>query len=252
MKDPAFLFYPNDYIGGTMGMTFEEKGAYMEVLMMQFNRGHMTDHMIGQTIGQLWVKIKDKFDKDEKGLYFNRRLEEEQIKRKNYAKSRRNNKSGANQYSKNKPIKEKYGGHVTDHMTGHMEDVNENENRVVSGNENEKKRKRFIFKKALLDYGFRENLVDDWLMVRRTKKAANTETAFNGFITELEKEACDPNEVLTTCIQNSWSGFKHKWLKNLEHGKSTHQSSAEKNREELKAFSKVAKEHLRGSGLEDM
>jgi len=24
-KDPAFLFYPNDYIGGTMGMTFEEK-----------------------------------------------------------------------------------------------------------------------------------------------------------------------------------------------------------------------------------
>ena len=44
-KDPAFLFYPNDYIGGTMGMTFEEKGAYMDVLMMQFNRGHMTEHM---------------------------------------------------------------------------------------------------------------------------------------------------------------------------------------------------------------
>jgi len=36
-KDPAFLFYPNDYIGGTMGMTFEEKGAYIELLMLQFN-----------------------------------------------------------------------------------------------------------------------------------------------------------------------------------------------------------------------
>ena len=46
-KDPAFLFYPNDYIGGTMGMTFEEKGAYIELLMLQFNRGHMTTHMIG-------------------------------------------------------------------------------------------------------------------------------------------------------------------------------------------------------------
>ena len=33
-KDPAFLFYPGDWIGGTMGMTFEEKGAYMEILMM--------------------------------------------------------------------------------------------------------------------------------------------------------------------------------------------------------------------------
>ena len=47
MKDPAFLFYPNDWIGGTMGMTFEEKGAYMELLILQFNRGHMTTHMIG-------------------------------------------------------------------------------------------------------------------------------------------------------------------------------------------------------------
>jgi uncharacterized protein YdaU (DUF1376 family) len=46
-KDPAFLFYPNDYIGGTMGMTFEEKGAYIELLMLQFNRGHMDGHMIG-------------------------------------------------------------------------------------------------------------------------------------------------------------------------------------------------------------
>ncbi len=56
-KDPAFLFYPGDYIAGTMGMTFEEKGAYMELLMMQFSRGHMTSHMIDQVVGQLWDKI---------------------------------------------------------------------------------------------------------------------------------------------------------------------------------------------------
>jgi len=70
-KDPAFLFYPNDWIGGTMGMTFEEKGAYMELLMMQFNRGHMTTHMIGQTVGQLWVNIKDKFVQDKDGKWYN-------------------------------------------------------------------------------------------------------------------------------------------------------------------------------------
>ena len=32
-KDPAFLFYPNDYLGGTMGMTFEMKGAYIDLLI---------------------------------------------------------------------------------------------------------------------------------------------------------------------------------------------------------------------------
>jgi uncharacterized protein YdaU (DUF1376 family) len=128
-KDPAFLFYPNDYIGGTMGMTFEEKGAYMELLMMQFNRGHMTTHMIGQTIGQLWVNIQDKFKQDENGLWFNERLDIEKNKRKNFTDSRKNNISGTNQHTK-KPFKE--SGHMDGHMTSHME--NENINDISNDN----------------------------------------------------------------------------------------------------------------------
>ena len=124
-KDPAFLFYPNDYIGGTMGMTFEEKGAYMELLMLQFNRGHMTTHMIGQTVGQIWVKIQDKFVKDADGLWYNERLDMEKERRKTFTESRRNNVSGKNQHTKNK---EKEVGHMTTHMTGHMENVNINVN----------------------------------------------------------------------------------------------------------------------------
>jgi uncharacterized protein YdaU (DUF1376 family) len=121
MKDPAFLFYPNDYLGGTMGMTFEEKGAYIELLMLQFNRGHMTSHMIGQTVGQIWDKIQDKFIKDENGKYYNVRLEEEQNKRKTFTESRRNNILGSNQYTKKT-------GHKIGHMTSHMENENVIEN----------------------------------------------------------------------------------------------------------------------------
>lgn len=96
-KDPAFLFYPNDYIGGTMGMTFEEKGAYIELLMLQFNRGHMSLHIIQHMIGDIWDKIKDKFVQDENGLWYNKRLESEKTKRQNYNESRRNNRN-SNQY----------------------------------------------------------------------------------------------------------------------------------------------------------
>jgi uncharacterized protein YdaU (DUF1376 family) len=132
-KDPAFLFYPNDYIGGTMGMTFEEKGAYVDLLMLQFNRGHMTTHMIGQTVGQPWDNIKCKFVQDTNGLYYNVRLEQEVEKRKNYTASRRNNISGVNQYTKDGGHKR---GHMTTHMTGHttghMENVNVNENEDVT------------------------------------------------------------------------------------------------------------------------
>lgn len=124
-KDPAFLFYPNDWIGGTMGMTFEEKGAYMELLMMQFNRGHMEGHMIGQVVGQMWDKIKTKFVQDAEGKWYNVRLEEEQIKRKSFTDSRKNNLTGQNQYTKKK-------GHKKGHMTSHMEDENENVNNNIN------------------------------------------------------------------------------------------------------------------------
>jgi uncharacterized protein YdaU (DUF1376 family) len=128
-KDPAFLFFPNDYIGGTMGMSFEEKGAYIELLMMQFNRGHMTEHMIRQTVGQLWDTIKVKFIQDEKGLYYNKRLEEEQIKRKEFTNSRRNNLLGNNQHTKKAHKNTDKEGHVTEHTEGHMSKHMENRDR---------------------------------------------------------------------------------------------------------------------------
>ena len=124
-KDPAFLFYPNDWIGGTMGMTFEEKGAYMELLMMQFNRGHMEGHMIGQVVGQMWDKIKTKFVQDAEGKWYNVRLEEEKNKRKSFTDSRKNNLTGQNQYTKK-------SGHKKGHMTSHMEDENENVNNNIN------------------------------------------------------------------------------------------------------------------------
>ena len=125
-KDPAFLFYPNDWLGGTMGMTFEEKGAYLELLMLQFNRGHMTADMINHMVGHLWDKVKEKFIEDENGLWYNSRLELEQQKRKNFTKSRKNNLSGKNQFTSltNKGTLKKA------HMPPHME--NENENEVVN------------------------------------------------------------------------------------------------------------------------
>lgn len=133
MKDPAFLFYPNDYIGGTLGFTFEEKGAYIELLMTQFNRGHMTKHMIAQILGQnmdnIWSTISSKFKVDSEGLYYNERLELEQNKRKSYSESRRNNIKGVNQHTK----KNKKDAH----MTSHMENENRNENIII--NEKEKK-----------------------------------------------------------------------------------------------------------------
>lgn len=129
-KDPAFLFYPGDYVSGTMGMTFEEKGAYMDLLMLQFNRGHMNTHMIQHTIGHLWEQVKCKFIQDDEGLWYNVRLDIEKEKRKTFTESRRNNIK-----PKNKPKEEpSYETHMNSHMKPHMENENENINKDININ----------------------------------------------------------------------------------------------------------------------
>jgi len=129
-KDPAFLFYPGDYVSGTMGMTFEEKGAYMDLLMLQFNRGHMNTHMIQHTVGHLWEQVKCKFIQDNEGLWYNVRLDVEKDKRKTFTESRRNNMKPKDKPSYEPP----YETHMQPHMDSHMENVNEDINKDINNN----------------------------------------------------------------------------------------------------------------------
>ena len=46
MKNPAFLFYTSDFITGTLFMNNEEVGAYIRVLCMQHQKGHLTEEEI--------------------------------------------------------------------------------------------------------------------------------------------------------------------------------------------------------------
>ena len=81
-----------------------------------------------------------------------------------------------------------------------------------------KKDIRFNFKKSLSDFGIESNLIDDWVSVRKTKKATNTKTAFETIESELlkcENELkVDRNTAIKYAIEKSWSGFKSDWIKN--------------------------------------
>ncbi len=72
----------------------------------------------------------------------------------------------------------------------------------------------FVFKTSLLNYGFEKNLVEDFLKIRKNKKATNTETALNDFISEIEKTSREKNELFKIIVSKGWAGFKASW--NLE------------------------------------
>jgi len=131
----------------------------------------------------------------------------------------------------------------------HVEFVGQNPTHsTVNGNVNVnvndillKKETKFSFKDELIKYGFDSELVDEWLMVRKAKKAVNTKTAFNSFIFEVKKgnPNVDFNEVLKFCVQNSWAGFKNEWITNQKtniNGKST--NTQESREQAIREFGK--------------
>ena len=81
-------------------------------------------------------------------------------------------------------------------------------------NKNEKKEKNntYSFLAALLDNGFDEKLSREWMEVRKQLKAVNTETAFNSFMSQVQKHGGDRNHILRKCVERSWKGFNANWL----------------------------------------
>ena len=129
-KDPAFLFYPNDYMGGTMHLSRKIKGAYVDLMCLQFNMGKMTIDDIRTFLNtdfeECWFPIMHKFESDG-NHYWNKRLQMEIERRRAYSESRRANRL-------NKVLSGDKTNHMSDLMSdpvsAHME--TENENRTFS------------------------------------------------------------------------------------------------------------------------
>lgn len=165
-KDPAFLFYPGDWLGGTITFTRAQKGAYVDLLVAQFNQKSLSFADIKQILGtDFWMwetKLCSKFEKDENGLYFNHRLREEMIRRKLYTDSRKDNLAGS------------------PHMAPHMENENINEdiNKTVVKGRFDFEILWFIYPKKL---GKKEAERHFYASVKTDQDFTEIKTALNNF-----------------------------------------------------------------------
>lgn len=74
---------------------------------------------------------------------------------------------------------------------------------------------KFSFVEELRKLGANDQLINDWLAVRKTKKASNNQTSFSRFESQLSKANLDINTVLRICIERDWKGFDASWLANV-------------------------------------
>lgn len=118
-KDPAFLFYSSDFLTGTMFMSDIQLGKYIKLLCIQHQKGHLSEKDMLNICKRYDKDIFDKFTKDNDGKYYNIRLQKEIDKRRNYSKSRSDNR-------KNKITFENICFSYVKHMENENENINKN------------------------------------------------------------------------------------------------------------------------------
>ena len=131
-KDPAFLFYPQDFLIGCADLTMEERGQYITLLSLQHQKGTISEKTIRLTVGSASVYVLSKFKKDENGEYYNERLRNEVEKRSKFVGSRRENgKLGGRPRKPTKKLTktDRFSVGLATHNL--REDVNENEDLSV-------------------------------------------------------------------------------------------------------------------------
>ena len=175
MKDPAVLFYFQDFLVGTEFMTDDEVGKYMRILCHLADKGSLCKSQIlrickTSTIPEV---ISEKLLIDENGNYYQRRMREEREKRVNYSESRRINRT-----KKEDKICKTYDIH--------MENENENENIIEDKSKREELlRKREIeFKSEVFEFieKYNETMLNKFCNYWTEKNKSKTKMRY-----ELEK-----------------------------------------------------------------
>jgi hypothetical protein len=140
-KDPAFLFYPSDFLTGTMLLSNEQIGKYIKLLCLQHQHGSLSEKHMLQICGEYDEELYSKFKKDDDGKYYNERLQKETIKRKKYSESRRQNRMGGAKKDEEKPsYDDTYDSTYVETYDGHMENRNRNID-ISTNKDNVEKRK---------------------------------------------------------------------------------------------------------------
>lgn len=215
---PYFKFEPNQWENGNIQIcSREDKGLFLDLCSMYWSR--LGDVPLKLAVQKLCGGNASAFDSlcDESiievidGNIFIKFLSEQLDEFKDLSnQNSKNAKEGWEKRRKQKALSGKdESALIPQSESDAIREEKSIEDEIKEDNIN--KKIVFNFRKSLIDFGFNENLVVDWLKVRKTKKASNTETAFNSFTKEIQNRNCDINEILEFIVTKSWSGFKWTW-----------------------------------------
>lgn len=233
---PYFKFEPNQWENGNIQIcSREDKGLFLDLCSMYWSR--LGDVPLKLAIQKLCGGNASAFDsliKEEIFIveddmicidFLNEQLSEFENT------SKQNSKNAKERWAKHRKQKDESERNASASIPQCESDaIREDKSKEEEIKEDNKEKKNvFNFRKSLIDSGGEKKLVEDWLKVRKTKKATNTETAFDSFITEVLKSKQGINDILKICIERDWKGFKNSWLeKDIKSSEETKRSALDK------------------------
>lgn len=99
-----------------------------------------------------------------------------------------------------------------------IEHIKENDNKIYNNINNNiiRNSQKFDFREELISRGVPGDVADDWLKVRKAKRASNTRSALSLLFQECEKASISVAEAVEVAAANSWQGFRAEWYWNLK------------------------------------
>jgi len=198
-KDPAFLFYPGDYLRDTQCLSESVQVAYDRIMCE-----HMRNICISQQQLKFFTKRLSDDEREElmmvlskvEGGYQITWVAESIEKRKAYSESRRKNRSTS---SKN----------ISKTYDEHMENEIENEEEIKVSSLNKKKMSKIKIPELAPEL---ESTLIAYLNHRKEKKSPiKTQDQLDRFLQKLEKMAAGKDrtaiEILNESIANGWTGI---------------------------------------------
>tara|TARA_R110002012_G_C11617052_1_gene608604 strand:+ start:343 stop:1107 length:765 start_codon:yes stop_codon:yes gene_type:complete len=226
-----FQFNIGDYASHTSRLTPLEDLAYRRMLDLYYLNeqplnGCVTDVArelgLSEHVNEVEYILSKFFTKTEKG--FSQKRIDLEIKK---YKSNSRNKSKAGKASakaraakasgKATGVEQALNTEVTNEQLNiNHKPITNNHKPITSliNKDKEPKAPKFDFKNELLLLGVDKQVLEDWLTVRKKKKASNTKTAFNGLINEITKSGLIVSDAIEYAASKSWSGFKAQWYLN--------------------------------------
>lgn len=205
-----FQFEIKEWIANTAHLSLEEESAYLRLIFYYYDS---EKPIANADLDKIFRKCRipkelgcyiltEFFQCEDDQVWFHKRCDEEIARY--HAKREQASRAGK------ASAERRFNGRSTD-----VQPIINQESLIINQESNKKIRTSSLAPKVAIPIGVDESIWNDFLTLRKSKKASLTATALKGIEREASKAGLSLQEVLQICCERGWAGFKADWVKDI-------------------------------------